>query len=272
MREPLSIQDLLDIMAQKAGEIMQSHFRPGGVVTREKADKTPVTEADIRIGEMVERFVRKHYLNAVLIREEADFPARRGGGLEFVVDEVDGTDGFSRDMPLAVFAAAALFDHHVEHSIIHAPLYFLEPRTHTANRGGGAFLNDELIKVSSRTEKPRIAIATANHPKERYRAWRLAQDLAEHGYCNISTVTSISYSCAMLAAGHLEGVLFPWDTLHDTAPGDLLVREAGGFTSDLNGERLDYSRNSVEGFVMANNEAMQDFLLNAVARHRRTPT
>ena len=259
-------------MASVASVIMRRRFVPGGVAFQMKSDQTPVTKADLEIGTKVEEMVRDAYPDAVLIREEKDFPNRKGYGIEFIVDELDGTDGFSRDIPLAVFAAARLFDCVVQDAIIHAPLAFGVARSYTAaSHRGVALLNGKPIHVvSDRRERLRIGIATSAHKAERYHAFRIAQALADLGHI-MNSVTSISHSCAMVAAGHLDGVLFPWDTLHDTAPGDLLVREAGGVTSDLNGNKLTYAGNSVEGFIMANSLATHGLLLDLAQQHRREP-
>lgn len=258
----------LNNLALVAGEIMRDHFEPGGVAFELKSDNTPVTLADKAIGVMVERKVVERFPSAVLIREEKDFPKRLpNGGLEFVIDELDGTNAFSRDIPVSVFAAVVMEDFIPLVSMVYASLGWGVGRRYRAIQSGGAYLNGTQISVSNRTV-PRIAIATGAQPTEKYEAFRIATELAERGL-PVETVYSMSRSCAMLAAGHLEGVLFPWGTLHDTVMGDLLVREAGGVASDLNGVALDYSKDTVDGFIMANCRETHDVLLEVVSRHRR---
>jgi myo-inositol-1(or 4)-monophosphatase len=263
------IGGFLEDAAIEAGNIMRRHFQPGGVAFSLKENNTPVTVADKAIGEMVASAVASYYHEAVLIREETDFPKRmNNGGLEFVIDELDGTDGYSRDVPCAVFAAAAMRDFVPTHAVVHAPLYFGNPRTYGAEAGRGAWLNSRRIHVSD-MKRPRVAIATASAPDERYQAFELAANIVRETGWVVETITSMSFSCAQLAAGNLAAVLFPWDTLHDTVMGDLLVREAGGVTSDLDGNAFDYSKNTVEGYIMANSAETHATLLKMVRRHRK---
>lgn len=261
-------EEFLKFLAHQAGIIMRKHFDPAGVPFDLKSDLTPVTIADRSISMFVREAVAEQYPEATLITEESDFPCRtQEGGVEYVIDELDGTNAFSRGVAAAVTAMAMLENFVPQVAVIHAPLG-VKPATYCAGLGGGATLNGKPIRVSSRTV-PRVAIATAGSPTEKFAAWPLATELVTSLGWQVETVHSISLSCAMLAAGQLEVVLFPWGTLHDTVMGDLLVREAGGVTSDLNGRKLTYEGREIDGFIMANNHENHRVALEVVNKYRR---
>ncbi|MDO8518072.1 MAG: inositol monophosphatase family protein, partial [bacterium] len=195
---------------------------------------------------------------------------KRTGGREGIFDELDGTKWYSEGGLSAVFAGAIMVNNIVQDAIIYAPLFEM-PVEYTASLGGGSFLNGKQILVSPRRHVMRIAVATAGHSAERYDAQPIIAKLLKHGY-EVEDVKSISYSCAALASGVIDGILFPWGTLWDVIPGDLLVREAGGVTSDLDGAALDYSGDSVDGFIMASNDLVHKLLFMIVRENRRTPT
>ena len=81
-------------------------------------------------------------------------------------------------------------------------------------------------------------------------------------------VASIGYADMLVAAGEYAGVIFPGSSLYDTAPGDLLVREAGGVTSDLQGRPLRYDIDKLDGHITACNEFFLDVLLQTVRKYR----
>ena len=266
--------EFLHTVAQFAGDCMSLYWKRSGIEFELKPDKTPVTQADTRIGEYLATQFKRCYPNGVCIREETDFPQRLGVGLEGVFDEIDGTAAFAAGRREAVFAGAILEDHIVQNMIIHAPL-FGSPLTFTAQVGHGAYCNKSRISVSpQKTGKLNIVVATASpepSPNERYHAAPLIAKLKAGGF-TVEPMYSSSYSCAKLAQGRIHGVIFAWDTIHDMAMGHGLVTEAGGVTSDLYGNPLDFGKNKIPGYIMANNLDVHRRLREVVSKHRCQPT
>jgi fructose-1,6-bisphosphatase/inositol monophosphatase family enzyme len=74
----------------------------------------------------------------------------------------------------------------------------------------------------------------------------------------------------MVATGELVGTIFPQRkpmAFHDTAPGHLLVEEAGGTVTDLYGYEQDYLRMDFRGHIMANSKEMHSILLEAAYKN-----
>lgn len=255
-----------------AGKIMLDHFDEPGLVQSElKADQTPVTEADIRIDKRVTEIYLETFPGAGIIREEGK-NINEDAPLRFTIDGVDGTGEFARGGTATVFATACEVSGVVSHAAIHAPL-LPTPLTFLAVKGGGAELNGRQLHVSEVSDifkHPVVEIATAPSGSPHgftHQMFRLAHDLQDRGFM-VNTVRSISYSNAMIAAGEIVGVIFPWGSLWDVMPGDLMVREAGGRTSDLLGNPLSYRNGSTDGMVSSNGH-FHDLLLEIVKEHYR---
>jgi fructose-1,6-bisphosphatase/inositol monophosphatase family enzyme len=273
--QPVPTGLFLHGLAASAADIMQKYFRSENIATKLKSDQTPVTVADLEISEMVAAALADRFPTAGLVCEERPMSERKP--VELIVDELDGTAAFAAGIPTAVFAAAVSVKGELQSSVICDPLGFGPRRYYQAKRGQGALLNvasstTQCLRVSKRTnlaDYPRIGIATGPGPVSRVPVQNMmviADELQRMGFA-ISGVASISYSNALLASGQLEAVVFPWKTLHDIAPGDLLVSEAGGVTSDLRGNTLRYDVDSLDGHIFSNSAVLHDRILAVVQKH-----
>lgn len=262
-------EEFLEKLAYMAGEVLQRHHTWKGVPFTLKGDQTLITEVDVMISELMGEMTARHYPEATFISEELDFPERKQDGIAVIGDPLDGTKNFAEGGREATVAIAV----HDERknkllaSVIYAPLLY-NPAMYLATKGHGATLNGKRIRVASATGVGRVAVATAGSPTERFDATLVIAELVRRGWIVVD-VKSISHAFALLAAGFLNGVLFPWGKLHDVAPGDLLIQEAGGFLSDLNGNKLDYGGSEVFGCVAANSEENHCELLRVAKKYRR---
>ena len=91
---------------------------------------------------------------------------------------------------------------------------------------------------------------------------KAVQFLEDRGVSTIN-YCSIGIKEVMVATGELAGTIFPGVGMHDTAPGDIIVTEAGGTVTDLLGNPLSYDSGEILGHVMSNG-IIHDLLLEAV--------
>ena len=136
--------DIALAIAQKAGAIMRKNFS-ANMKKEWKDERSPVTEADLAINDLVLREIKKQYPDHSILAEEA---SDRDESHEYVwiCDPVDGTHNFSHGLPTATFALALLHDKKPILGVILDPF---EDRTYWAERGKGAFLNGNPIHVSN---------------------------------------------------------------------------------------------------------------------------
>jgi myo-inositol-1(or 4)-monophosphatase len=155
-------------------------------------------------------------------------------GLAFVVDPLDGTTNFLHGIPAFSVSIAAIFD---GDPIVGVVLDIPRGELFTAVRGHGARLNGAPIHVSEILDPARALIGTGfpfgeTAETERYARQFIPIAAATAG---IRRVGSAAIDLAWLAAGRFDAFwelhLSPWDI----AAGVLLVREAGGFVTGIDG-------------------------------------
>ncbi|MGO4840781.1 inositol monophosphatase family protein, partial [Rhizobiaceae sp. 2RAB30] len=135
---------------------------------------------------------------------------------------------------------------------------------YTAERGGGAFLNDRRLRVAARTKLSDTVIGTGVPHLGRGHHGNFLIEL-RHVMGEVSGIRrygSAALDLAYVAAGRMDGfweeALSPWDM----AAGILLVREAGGFVSDRNGGQTMLD----SGSIVAGNEAIHRALLKTITK------
>lgn len=130
-------------LADEAGRIAMSFFRGAFEVTT-KADRTPVTEADVAIEAMVRAAIRDRYPGDGILGEEEG--SEGDSARRWIVDPIDGTKNFADGIQVWATLIALEVDGAPVVGVAHAPAL---GERYEAARGGGARLNGEPIRVSS---------------------------------------------------------------------------------------------------------------------------
>ncbi|MGQ0766827.1 MAG: inositol monophosphatase family protein [Gemmatimonadota bacterium] len=182
--------------------------------------------------------------DAIVIGEELTPRASGGTGISFVVDPLDGTTNFLHGYPqYAVSIAAVLASDIVAGVVIHVP----RSEVFTAVSGGGAFLGDARIKVTGTADPGRALIGTGFPFKhaDKVEPFLLQLRSILGSTAGVRRSGAAALDLADVAAGRFDGFwelrLAPWDL----AAGVLLVREAGGIVTDLDGRRIGAEHSSV---------------------------
>ncbi len=156
------------------------------------------------------------------------------GEARWIVDPLDGTTNFLHGIPHFAISIAVERQGTIVSSIVYNPL---TDDLYWAERNNGAYLNDRRLRVSGRANMADSVIATGipfkGHGKSDQYIKELISIMGE--VAGIRRFGSAALDLAFVASGRYEGFwergLGPWDI----AAGLLLVREAGGFVSDLDG-------------------------------------
>ena len=227
---------ILIAAAQAAGEIALPFFRTGAKTTaaiQTKDGGSPVTEADLLADGFLRRTLTAALPDAAWLSEESlDDLARLAAEDVLIVDPIDGTRGFITGDPRWTVCAALVRNGRPVAGVVHAPA---TGETFSATRGGGAWLNGRRLAVSAQA-----AIGGAKMAGPR--------GLLEAAGADISTVTwqpkipSLAYRLALVATGAIDAA-FASANAHDwdIAAVDLIVREAGGVFSALDGSAPIYN-------------------------------
>jgi myo-inositol-1(or 4)-monophosphatase len=255
---------LLNIMVQaatKAGRNLAKDF--GEVENLQVSVKGPadfVSNADRRAEQIVFEELQKARPTYSFLGEEGTEVKGSDGQHRWIVDPLDGTTNFLHGIPMFACAIALERNEEIVASVIYNPIM---DELFTAEKGGGAWLNDrKRLRVAARKHLADAVIVTGINSQGRALDVLQLKQLTQvvPAVAGIRRTGSASTDLAWLAAGRFDGYweagLKPWDV----APGMLMVREAGGTTSDYAG-----TTGSVwNGQVIAGNETIQGQLLKIV--------
>ena len=244
--------------------------RAGDLATIDWQEKTRadfVSEVDLGAEGRITDALLTAFPDALIIGEELTPRVTPGDGIAFVVDPLDGTTNFLHGYPQYSVSIAALVG-----SVTMAAIVLDVPRdaAFTATLGGGTRLNGTPIRVSDLTEPTRALIGTGFPFKDLDRLPSYLPQFARvvSQVSGIRRAGSAALDLADVAAGRFEGfwelMLAPWDM----AAGTLLVREAGGRVSDLEGQDVGIAHTP----VVASNGLMHDWLLAQLRSDQPLPT
>jgi myo-inositol-1(or 4)-monophosphatase len=248
--------------ARSAGRLALAFYRPGGATSAKVSHKeggSPVTEADF----LVDRFL-KHHLETLmpeagwLSEETEDSLTRLSKDQVLVVDPIDGTRGFMRGHQAWAIAIALVEQGRPLIGVVHAPAL---GETYVAVKGGGAFLNGKAIAVSKRAVMGASAkIAAPAFLAERLRKSGLQFELQPR-------IPSLALRIASVASGALDAG-FATENANDwdIAAADLIVHEAGGCLTSLDGREIFYNRRKTRHGLLIAAPAQFRAEIDAMAR------
>jgi len=229
--------------ARAAGRVALKYYH-GGFEIALKPDATPVTQADREAERTIVDILGRAFPHHGFLGEE--FGGSGATETRWIVDPIDGTKNFVRRIP--IWATLIALEEHGEITVgvIHNPV---TGDLYTARRGGGAFLNGERLHVSSESDLgPAYLLHAGLRGARTTRYWDGFMRLVDAtdrqrgfgdyiGYCLIAEGKAEIY-----AEIYPEGSgLKPWDL----APCRILVEEAGGRFTDLDGRATIYSSSAL---------------------------
>lgn len=221
-------QKIIDFMVESGKRLVtrSGHIDDIGVTKRF------LTEEDLRIErglkEIIESFGDKHILFA---EEENDF--FRETDDVWVVDPISGTESFIKGTGLYTIVVAHTHQGAVQFAAVYHPA---QDNLYTASLGGGAKLNGEAIKVSSGNVPARVELRISKHFQDtKRREENLIKTLSPYPLFQDDFAKSMALSYCALASGKIDGLIFMTKDCFPEFAGSLLVREAGGEFTDLEG-------------------------------------
>lgn len=222
--------------ARKAGDIIAHALqRRDELVISEKGQNDFVTNIDHRAEEAIINVIHTAYpSHAILAEERGHLNEENSDEYTWIIDPLDGTTNFIHGYPHLAVSIGIMLNNRCEHAVIYDPI---RQDLFSTSRGKGAQLNSRRIRVSQRKEL-NGALLSSTFPyesDEHFAEYLEAFIKLYNQVAGIRRGGSSVLDLAYVAAGYLDaywaGNLKPWDL----AAGSLLIREAGGLTSDFNG-------------------------------------
>ncbi|HEY8312554.1 MAG TPA: inositol monophosphatase family protein [Candidatus Baltobacteraceae bacterium] len=242
--------------ALEAGELLISHMNQPLNIREKDRRADIVTAADRASERIIVARLAAAFPHATILGEESG--TRRGTSDErWIVDPLDGTTNYAHGYPLFCVSIAFERAGEIVAGVVHAPLM---RETFAAQRGAGATRNGEPITVSTIGNVADALTCTGFHPADFDRNARCFRAVSERAQ-GVRRDGSAALDLAYVAAGRFDG-FWEWD-LHawDVAAGTLLVREAGGRVTQIDG-----SEARVEaGSILASNGIVHEELRAVLA-------
>lgn len=243
--------------AARGAEVVRAGAeRRSSLVWESKGENDFVSEVDRASERVIAEMVANRHPDATLVAEEGSPDLSHSRGLVFIADPLDGTTNFLHGVPWYAVSIAALVDGAV---VAGATINAATGELFTATAGGGARRAGEPIRVSSVTEPGRSLIATGF-------PWQRDEEIARYvpslpavlrATAGIRRAGAAALDLADVACGRYEAFwelrLNPWDM----AAGSLLVTEAGGIVTTVDGEPCPVAETS----IIAGSPAMHAWLL-----------
>ncbi|PAP96413.1 MAG: inositol monophosphatase [Mesorhizobium sp.] len=256
---------ILNVMVQaamKAGRSLSRDF--GEVQNLQVSMKGPgdyVSQADRKAEDILFTELSKARPGYAFLMEERGLIEGDDGQHRWIVDPLDGTTNFLHGIPLFAISIALERQGQIVAGVVYNPAM---DELYTAERGGGAFMNDRRLRVAGRTKLIDAVIGCGVPHLGRGQHGNFLVELRNvmAEVSGVRRLGSASLDLAYVAAGRMDGF---WETglsAWDVAAGILLIREAGGFISDFAG-----GQNMLDGgSIVAGNEIIQRALLKTVRK------
>ncbi len=232
VRELSQITEFAKALAVKAGRLVQSGFNRRMTI-QYKGRINPVTQIDLASEELISHEISRRFPGHAVLGEEGS-DSRGKSEFVWIVDPLDGTVNFAHGFPVYCVSIGVEYQGQIVAGAVYDPE---RKELFWSLRGSGAWLNKTRIRVSSESRLDRALLATGfaydigtarkNNLGYFARMAKKAQGVRRPG--------SAAIDLCWLAAGRIDGFwelkLHPWDT----AAATLIVAEAGGRLSRVDG-------------------------------------
>ena len=253
--------NVMTAAVRKAGRGMTRDF--GEVENLQVSRKGPadfVSNADRRAERTLQRELEK-------VRPGYGFLLEEGGEIKgtdpqhrWIIDPLDGTTNFLHSIPLFAISVALERDGEIVAGIVYNPI---SDELFAAERGKGAFLNDRRLRVAARRslEDCVVTLGIPHLGRGDHDAWLATQRAIMARTQGIRRTGTAALDLAWVAAGRFDGFVETGLSAWDIAAGIILVKEAGGYVTDM--RNRDVSLKS--GEVVAANPEVHNELIKSLS-------
>lgn len=221
--------------ALAAGQIMKENFSENYKVSSKGSINDLVTEIDKRCEKAIIDIILNSFPDHEILSEEMG-SIEGSSPYKWIIDPIDGTVNYAHGVPICCVSIAVEVSGKMELGAVYNP--FLE-ELYVAEKGKGAKLNDQLIRVSENDDLNKAFLVTGfpyvweDAGKDPI---RIFEELVRKGL-PVRRLGSAAMDLCWVACGRFDGFWEPHLNAWDSAAGFLMVEEAGGVVTDFNGDR-----------------------------------
>jgi len=220
--------------ARRAGAVLGRNFKKLNKLNIEmKGHNDYVSDADRAAEAAIIEIIHKHYPDHAILAEESG--ASGESDTLWIIDPLDGTTNYLHGFPVFAVSIGVQVNGRMEHGVVYDPI---RQELFTTSRGQGAQLDGRKIRVSGQKQLERALVGTGFPIRQADKEVEPYLSMLGKVVRNTSGVRrpgAAALDLAYVAAGRLDAF---WETglcSWDLAAGSLLIREAGGIISGLDG-------------------------------------
>tara|TARA_B100001123_G_C15289712_1_gene1017025 strand:- start:982 stop:1770 length:789 start_codon:yes stop_codon:yes gene_type:complete len=219
-----------------------------------------VSASDKKVEKILVEELQKARPEYSILSEEIGEINNKDKSSKWIIDPIDGTNNFLHGIPHFAISIGLELNKEIVSGIIYDPI---KDEMFTAEKGNGAFINNHRIRVSARSKLKDCIIFTSG-PK--YGSADKELSMKEYNKFSAEVITPIrklgsgALDMAYVAAGRCDGFWSRNLNYWDIAAGIILVKEAGGFVTDFNGENQ-YIKNKT---VLATNSKINKEMIEVL--------
>ena len=215
-----------------------------------------VTASDKKVEKILIEELQKARPNYSILSEEVG-QINNDQSFKWIIDPIDGTANFLHGIPHFAISVGLEHDKEIICGIIYDPI---KDEMFVAEKGNGSYLNNQRIRVSARSKINECVVFT-NGPKydSKYRdlIFDEYKKFSNNVFIPIRKSGSAALDLAYVAAGRCDGFWQRDLNYWDIAAGLILVKEAGGFVTDFEGEK-EYIKNKT---ILAGNSRINEEMM-----------
>lgn len=259
----ISFIQLAESAARLAGEPLLKARRNLNVEFKGEGRHNLVSNADREAESVIKTLILEKFPKHQILAEESGLH-KNDSPCKWVIDPLDGTTNFVHGFPFFCVSIGLEINGNVELGVVFDPV---RREMFSAEKGKGAFLNGNPIRVSEERELQKSLLVTGfsydirENPEKNfdhfYSFSLQGQAIRRTG----SAALDLCYTAAGIFDGYWELTLSPWDM----AAGSLIVQEAGGVVTGLDGNRFSIYQKS----VIASNGLIHDQMIGTLRQNKR---
>ena len=251
---------LAHVLADDADSLTTTRFKALDLHVMSKPDLTPVTDADQAVEEGIRRTLSRVRSRDAITGEEQG--SSGNSARRWIVDPIDGTKNFVRGVPVWATLISLAVDDEVVLGVVSAPQL---QRRWWASKGNGAWTGRSLLKATQMQVSDVRRLEDASLSYSSLSGWedqhRLDDALSLMRRCWRTRAYGDFWSYMLLAEGAVDLAAEPELEVYDMAALDVIVREAGGRFSSLDGTDGPWGGNA-----LASNGHLHEAALSFLAR------
>ncbi len=243
-----------DVLKQSYGQVKQIEY---------KGEINIVTEVDKRSEKLIVELLRSRFPKHSILGEEGT-NVMQSSEYKWVIDPLDGTTNYAHDYPIFCVSIALERNGEIIVAAVYQPIF---EELFVAEQGGGAYLNGRRIQVS-RVDQLRQALVSTGfpydvleNPGQAMRDFSCFIDASQAVRRDGSAALDLCYVAMGRFDGFWELRLKPWDT----AAGILMVLEAGGRVTNIEGSPYSIYMDA----VVASNGLLHDSMRHVMEQARK---